>query len=130
MSVVNLKDHQFKKGFDPKRNLNGAPRGTNPLVVLKNRALKNHSNDIDDIIALVISQALSGNEKSQALIFDKFVINANTDLTAENCGKDNVQAIFDLMPIHILENFKSAFANASNEYQAQSQNIEQEIDDE
>jgi hypothetical protein len=78
----------FTPGFDPRRNLNGARKGSNPLILLKKRAVEKHTEDIMEIIERVMNQAKQGNEKSQSLVLEKFLTTVLTDLSVESCEED------------------------------------------
>jgi hypothetical protein len=106
----------FSNGHDPRRHMDGPPKGTNPLIALKKRALANHTEDIIHIIAVVMKQAKEGNEKSQSLVFNYFVTTTMADLTIENCNSNEKFDSLTNIPENVLENMRSNFIEALNKY--------------
>lgn len=111
-NVIDLKEHRprgrpFNTGPDPRRHMEGPRKGTNPLILLKKRAVEKHADDIMEIIAIIINQAKQGNERSQALVCQKFVPDILADLAADNCeDTPNFEEMYNT-PKVVLENIRS-----------------------
>jgi len=110
--VIDLKDHRprgrpFNTGPDPRRHMDGPRKGANPLILLKKRALEKHTEDIMEVIAVVMSQAKKGNVKSQVLVFNHFVTSTLADLGVDNCEDTSTFEEMFNKPKSVLENIRS-----------------------
>lgn len=120
-NIIHLKEHRprgrpFNNGPDPRRNMDGPPKGTNPLILLKKRALDKHTEDIIEIIEVVMNQAKHGNEKSQALVFSYFVTNILADLAADNCQDTFNFEDMNNIPKDVLEDMRANFVDVLSKY--------------
>jgi hypothetical protein len=121
-NIIPIRGRPFNPGFDPRRNLDGARKGTNPLILIKKRALEKHSQNIDDVIQIIFDQAMEGNEKSQDLICRLFVLNAVADLAADNCEDTLDLEEITNIPKEELEDMRSIFADKLNKYNGEQGN--------
>lgn len=115
-NIIHLKDHQFKKGFDPKRNIKGAPKGKNFRYAFGQEMFEKHKEDLEEVVSKVIQRALWGHDQSQKLCFDYFITKPVTDITAENSDDTSIFEEMTNIPKEELEDMRSIFVDKLNKY--------------
>lgn len=115
-NVIHLKDHQFKPGFDPRRNVKGAPKGKNLRYAFGQEMFEKHRDSLEEVVEKVIQRALWGHDQSQKLCFDYFITKPMADITVENCDQDMILEEMINMPKDVLENMRSNFFDQLNKY--------------
>jgi DNA-binding ferritin-like protein len=124
-NVVHLKAHQFKKGFDPKRNTTGAPKGKNFRYAFGQQMFEKHKDNLEQIVDKVVERAIWGHEPSQKLCFDYFITKPVTDITVENCDYNMILEDMVNIPKDVLETMRSNFVDQLSKY---SDNDNKEIE--
>lgn len=114
-NIIHLKEHQFKRGFDPKRNTKGAPKGTNLRYVFRQRMLEKHEQDLEKIIGIMMQEACNGKYEYIKLSLAYFVPTDNADNTVDNCD-DIIHEEMTNIPKDVLENMRSNFADQLSKY--------------
>jgi len=126
-NIIHLKEHQFKKGHDPRRNTKGAPKGKNFRYAFGQEMFEKHRADLEEVVEKVIQRAIWGHDQSQKLCFDYFITKPVADITVEN-SEDT--AIFEEManiPKDVLEGMRNNFVDVLSKY---SNDDSKEISDE
>lgn len=124
-NVVHLKDHQFKKGFDPRRNMNGAPRGKNYRYAFGQEMFAKHREELEEVVSKVIQQSINGHEPSQRLCFDYFITKPVADISVESSNYYDDELLIDKatnIPRDTLENIRNTFIDALKNHN----NVEEE----
>lgn len=115
-NIAHLRDHQFKPGFDPKRNYKGAPRGKNFRYAFGQEMFEKHRDELEQIVSNVIQKAINGNETSEKLCFDYFITKPVADITVEYSDHDMILEDMANIPRDILENMRNAFVDTLSKY--------------
>lgn len=115
-NIVHLKDHQFKGGFDPRRNYKGRPPGKNFRYAFGQEMFEKHREELEEVVSKVVQRAIWGHEASQKLCFDYFITKPVADITVENSDHDMILEEMSNIPRDILENMRSAFVNTLSKY--------------
>lgn len=115
-NIIPLRGRPFNSGFDPRRNLDGAKKGTNLILQIKKRIIEKHTEDVMDIVQIVINQAKEGNEKSQSLILAPILKDILTDLAADNCEYEELLNLFINVPKDELEEMRNNVADQLSKY--------------
>ncbi len=115
-SLANLKPHQFKSGFDPKRNMKGAPRGKNFRYHFGQEMYEKHKDELQQIVGNVIQKAIKGHEHSEKLCFDYFITKPVADITVENSDHDMILEDMENIPKDVLETMRRDFVGKLSKY--------------
>jgi hypothetical protein len=115
-NLIHLKEHQFKPGFDPRRNTKGAPRGKNFRYQFGQEMFEKHRDQLEEVVGKVIQRAIWGHEASQKLCFDYFITKPVADITVENSDHDMILEDMANIPRDILENMRSTFVDTLSKY--------------
>ena len=115
-SLDNLKPHQFKKGFDPRRNMKGAPRGKNFRYHFGQEMFEKHRDELEEIVGNVIQKAIKGHEPSEKLCFDYFITKPVADITVENSDHDMILEDMANIPKDVLEKMRHNFVDQLSKY--------------
>jgi len=115
-NIIHLKEHQFKGGFDPRRNIKGAPKGKNFRHAFGQEMFEKHKESLEEVVEKVIQRALWGHDQSQKLCFDYFITKPVADITVENCDDTDVFQEMSNIPKDVLENMRANFVDVLSKY--------------
>lgn len=115
-NVIHLKDHQFKQGFDPRRNTKGAPKGKNLRYAFGQEMYEKHRENLEEVVEKVIQRALWGHDQSQKLCFDYFITKPIADITVDYCDDSAIFEEISNIPKDVLENMRTNFVDALSRY--------------
>lgn len=115
-NIIHLRDHQFKKDFDPRRNLKGAPKGKNFRYAFGQEMFEKHKESLEEVVEKVIQRALWGHEQSQKLCFDYFITKPVADITVDNCDEGADFEDMTNIPKDVLENMRANFVDVLSKY--------------
>lgn len=83
-----LKPNQFQKGYDPRRNLAGKPKGARHFSTLIREAITKVANDTGDsddklIVKALVAKAKEGDLKAVDIVFDRVDGKAEQTITLD-----------------------------------------------
>jgi hypothetical protein len=117
-NIIHLKDHQFKKGFDPRRNTNGAPKGKNFRYAFRQKMFEKHEKRLENIFDFIMQEAENGKFEYIKLCALIFVPTDNADNTVDNCDDLTSEEITNI-PKTELQDMRSKFVDMLSRYNKQ-----------